>query len=93
MIWKKRRRNAYSHISRLPYDNPARIVLFGHRNEVQNVKKRRFYNVKRTMMKDIRDMNVGTYCNLCDRKYVRLSTFEIIVIKILMLAPATNLSF
>ena len=44
-LWRKRRRNAYSHIARLPYDNPARIVLFGNRNNVQNIKKRKFYNV------------------------------------------------
>ena len=68
-IWRKRRINAYSHIARLPYDNPARVVLLGKMIHSANGPKRKFANVKRTMMKDINKfLNESTYCNLCDKK-------------------------
>ena len=68
-LWRKRRINAYIHISRLPYENPARIVLFGKKIYQTHGYKRKFFNVKRTMMKDLRKrLNAATYCNLCDRK-------------------------
>ena len=51
------------------YDNPARIVLFGKMIYASTSHKRKFFNVKRTMMKDIgKYFNESTYCNLCDRK-------------------------
>ena len=66
--WRRRRLNAYSHIARLPlYDNPARIVLYGKPTYKMNGRRRRFANVKRTMMKDINKVyDESTYCNLCD---------------------------
>ena len=68
-IWRKRRMNAYSHIARLPYKNPARITLFGKMVYHSHGHKRRFFNVKRTMMKDLKKcLNEATYCNLCDRR-------------------------
>ena len=67
--WMKRRIQAYSHISRLPYKNPARIVLLGKMSWKSSKRQRKFFNVKRTMMKDINKyLNESTYCNLCDRK-------------------------
>ena len=69
VILRKRRINTYSHISRLPYSNPVRIVLFGKPIYNSNVTRRRFCNVKSTMMKDINNyLDESTYCNLCDRK-------------------------
>ena len=73
--WENRRISAYSHIARLPYKNPARIALFGHRvyEKKINVKKRKFWNVKSTMMKDINKiLNQENYCELCNKK-IRLS--------------------
>ena len=68
-MWKKRRMNAYSHIARLPYDNRARIVLFGKQIHKFRGTSRRFFNIKRTMMKDIGKIyDESTYCNLCNRR-------------------------
>lgn len=68
-IWNDRRMTSYSHIARLPYDNPARIVLFGRMENDTYKQKRKHFNLKRNMMKDIRQfMDTETFCNLCDRK-------------------------
>ena len=68
-IWQKRRINAYSHIARLPFENPARITLLGIMIYDSGGPKRKFANVKRTMMKDINKyLSESTYCNLCDKK-------------------------
>ena len=69
-LWKKRRITSYSHIARLPFDNPARIILYGkHDNERKYMNKRKFFNLKRNMMKDINSLlDVETYCMLCDRR-------------------------
>ena len=73
--WRRKRLNAYSHIARLPYDNPARIVLYGKPTYKMNGRRRRFANVKRTMMKDINKIyDESTYCNLCDRRMRRITT-------------------
>ena len=73
--WRKRRLNAYSHMARLPYDNPARIVAFGTLVCETSGRKRKFVNVKRTMMKDINEIfDESTYCNLCDRRTRRIPT-------------------
>ena len=69
-LWKKKRITSYSHIARLPFDNPARIILYGrYTKESEHANKRKFFNLKRNMMKDINSiLDVETYCNLCDRK-------------------------
>ena len=68
--------NAYSHIARLPYDNPARIILFGKLiNRMKGIRRRQFFNIKRTMMKDLKkEYDESTFCNLCDRKKRRTTT-------------------
>ena len=67
-MWRKRRMRAISHIARLPYDNPARITMFGHPIIRKKCKERKFENVKSTTMKTIKKvLNEEEFCNLCDR--------------------------
>ena len=69
-IWKKRRMSVANHIARLPYDNPARIALYGKPMYINNTKNRKFKTVKETIYKEINEkLNKDTYCNLCDRKF------------------------
>ena len=78
-MWKRRRISTVNHISRLPFDNPARIILFGEpilylKN---NTKKRRFRTVKETVYKDIDEcLENKYYCNLCDRKFKRVGLHQ-----------------
>ena len=68
-IWTERRITSYSHVSRLPFDNPARIVIFGSLLTENINDKREFFNVKCSIMKDLKKlMDNETLCNLCDRK-------------------------
>ena len=68
--WKRKRLNAVSHIASLPYDNPARIVLFGSPIFRTKVKKRRFKTLNKSLMDDVNEiLNNDTYCNLCNRKF------------------------
>ena len=45
--WKKRM-NSYNHIARLPYENPARIRLFGKMIHHNRSFKRSFFSVERS---------------------------------------------
>ena len=67
--WTKKRLTAYTHIARLPFDNPARVALYGQTRKEENVEERRFFTVKSTMMRDIKKiLKVENYCELCNKK-------------------------
>ena len=68
-LWTKKRLTAYTHIARLPFNNPARVALYGRTHKDKNVKNRRFFTVKSTMMKEIKKiLKVENYCELCNKK-------------------------
>ena len=70
MIWKKKRISTVNHIARLPYDNPARIVLFGKPIYINTTKNRKFKTMKQTLYSEIDNLlTKDEYCNLCDRKF------------------------
>ena len=77
-IWKQKRISATNHIARLPYDNPARIILFGEPMlYFKDNKKRKFRTVKETLYKDINEiLDEEYYSKLCDRTFKSVSLHQ-----------------
>ena len=68
-VWSGRNLNATSHISRLPFRNTARVVLFGKPRYIKKIKPRKYMTVKESLMKEVHKwLTNDTLCRLCDRK-------------------------
>ena len=70
--WRKINVNSASHIARLPFNNPSRIVLFGKPKHINEKRPRKFITVKESLMIEImKHASKDTLCNLCDTKIRR----------------------
>ena len=72
-ILKRKRLMSVSHITRLNYDNPARIVVLGKPIMEQKGRKKNIKTWRKTIDDDIQSLfSEPEYVNMCDRRCRRI---------------------